>query len=906
MSLPVAVLALALAPLVPPQESRAVFDAPLVELNSLNRIEHLIEFDGTPGYEALSWWWQDETKSGIDVRAWDIDPTQGFSLLWEFGLTNPGGTSTSYMHLVPVNLNGGGTDDLIVINYQTIRVHLRKGHGAPELVQTLLAADDVLIAFATDPDADGDDDLIVIDRTGSVQLFENGGAAAGWAYTAAGPPLYLGAGVWNHARLGELTGDEIPDLLYVRTDAIVIQPIAADLTFPPETAFPLTASLLNAHPIVGDIDSDGDEDGIIFYRGPNPSYTPFYIVLRRDGPSAFSQEALAMGGPATDLVDLDGDGDLDGACCGGGGGGPPPPKPSLRAWENRHGSTFELCHNDGSGAFTVASELRGLGAARLAGAVDVDFDGDVDLVAGRVVYYAPGPIETGFEAVINSNELGHGLLTDCDADGDPDVAFAMDEVGRSDGTLHVDSAIPTLAPPANGIVFKGPGYPGDFDGDGDLDLLVAKWKSGTFRRMRLLKNAGGGHLIDAGDASDPGVSFSKTGNAYLFPAYAWPIDWDADGDLDLFTWGWPGNSDTSYWANDGAGYFVEAVPVAGLQFYIPHGFADFNGDTITDLLAVAGDDARNVTVFLGDGNGGASYGPLFPSLIQPFGASGSIAIDDFDNDGDPDLVLSDQDDDFVGDFLLMQNDGLAGFNPIVLEPPGPTNGDTIGRAIVADVNADGWSDVIVSVLDTGLQSSAILLRNPDGVLFQPMFEQVIRPYDVGDIDGDGDVDLADGSIAKSYETADRLVANRLREGTDMGARIQVGSGVPGAAGVVPTLGATGPFRPGERLTLLLTGAAPGVTGRLVIRQAGTGTGSSSGGGMPSFGAVSHGAQVIPLTTSGTTSDPIASGLWSLHRRIQPAEAGRTLVLQVELDDPAAAGGEATSQLLYVHVGEELN
>ena len=65
-----------------------------------------------------------------------------------------------------------------------------------------------------------------------------------------------------------------------------------------------------------------------------------YAMLRRVGASAFSAEVVVPGGPATHLVDLDGDGDLDGACCGGSGNAGP---------VNNAPAAFEISLNDGSG-----------------------------------------------------------------------------------------------------------------------------------------------------------------------------------------------------------------------------------------------------------------------------------------------------------------------------------------------------------------------------------------------------------------------------------------------------------------------------------------------------------------------------------------------------------------------------
>ena len=61
------------------------------------------------------------------------------------------------------------------------------------------------------------------------------------------------------------------------------------------------------------------------------------------------------------------------------------------------------------------------------------------------------------------------------------------------------------APP--GTFWQMEGYRGDFDGDGDTDLIVAHQDPYSFLGMRLFKNTGGGAFVDGGYALPAGTGF---------------------------------------------------------------------------------------------------------------------------------------------------------------------------------------------------------------------------------------------------------------------------------------------------------------------------------------------------------------------------------------------------------------
>ena len=896
-----------LAPLAPAQESRALFDAPVIELGSRDRIEALFEYDGTPGYEAASFWWTDNTFDFIALHAWDIDPQTGFELLWEMIVpetnTNVGG-SLGIAALVPAAVKGPGRDDLILVTSTTMRVYLKQdgpvGAGAPVLSQTMNFAYYIYETYALDVDGDGDDDLVTRDWSDLLRLYENRGEEQGWYEE--NPNFLIMQGTAGKLRVGELTGDATPDLVFVRTDAVVIQPLAPDFSFLPEVAFPLSSWTYNGIATIGDIDGDGDED-VVAFAPQNGTYS----VLRNVGASRYVLGPEAIGGPATYLVDLDGDGDLDGACCAGGGYASP------YAWWNVKGAVFELCHNDGTGAFTPSFQMSGLGAERLAAAADIDFDGDVDLVAGRVVYYAPGPIEGPFEIALADGEHQGRLLRDWDADGDPDLRAGYEEVRRSDGTGDFEPMTPEMnAPAVSGLTFQGPGYAGDYDGDGDDDLIVAKFQNGTFLGMGLLANTGGGQLVDMGDASDPGVSFSKTGESTIDPRGGWSVDIDMDGDEDLITWAPQASSPNgTLWINDGTGTFQPSVNY-DMTGKWPQGSGKFDANGQRDLIVTSqAGSGNNLSVDLLNGDG--SLAQTVDLNARVHGELGSIAIGDFDDDGDTDLVVCDQSSNQIARTVMFQNDGAASFLEIDLGVEGPERNQRDGLVIRADVNGDGWSDLIVSPLAQAKTGAAILLRNPDGVMFQPPVLQVIRPYQARDLDGDGDPDLVDGQFDDDDTIDDRIVKNRRVEGASSGWRLQVGSGVAGTGSFTPTLGVKmfGGYSRGDGIKYKLTGTAPGVTGRLLITEvpavAAASTYAVTGtpaGTLPSDRALTKNfTRVIDLVTSGDPSDPPGTGEWHQRHLIGYGVAGRTFLHWVEIDDPAAPNGMARTNDLYVRYAD---
>ena len=186
----------------------------------------------------------------------------------------------------------------------------------------------------------------------------------------------------------------------------------------------------------------------------------------------------------------------------------------------------------------------------------------------------------------------------------------------------------------------------DFDGDGAEDLFV-----GDGVRSILYRNDGHGHFTDvterAGLASSGVAGIPATGVA------AGDVDGDGYPDLAVTDAFGP----TRLFRNRGDGTFVEITASSGVVTPVPTrslAFADVDGDGNLDLFVCGtGDyygqmpdppfdanDGRRNFLFLGDGKGRFRDVSAAWGVAKPTRWSLSCLFADFDGDGRPDLVVT--------------------------------------------------------------------------------------------------------------------------------------------------------------------------------------------------------------------------------------------------------------------------
>jgi hypothetical protein len=217
--------------------------------------------------------------------------------------------------------------------------------------------------------------------------------------------------------------------------------------------------------------------------------------------------------------------------------------------------------------------------------------------------------------------------------------------------------------------------------------------------------------------------------------------------------------------------------------------ADFDGDGNTDLASVTSDLSGIMVLSLGDGTGAFPFRGTFSEKGR---RPNSIAAGDFDSDGRPDIVIANGVS-VEGDVTVYLNHDLAFDQRIpVYWSSGSATGNT--SVAVADFNADGKLDVAST--STEFKTVNIALGDGAGTFSN------LKSFNCGgqspahvvarDFNGDGKPDLA--------------VANSLGVGNNVSILLGDGTGNFGAAtayaaGQAPTFIAPGDFNSDNKLDL---------------------------------------------------------------------------------------------------------
>jgi hypothetical protein len=342
-----------------------------------------------------------------------------------------------------------------------------------------------------------------------------------------------------------------------------------------------------------------------------------------------------------------------------------------------------LYHNDGNGTFTDVTARSGATGPRFGTSIawgDIDGDGSLDLF---IAQYADDR---------KDKTLFCGDRTTGERDYCPPILYdgTLSVLYRNNGNgtfrdVTVQAGLGKAVGKALGAIFV------DIDRDGKPDLYVANDEVMNF----LFHNAGGGQFEDITITS--GTGFGLEGN----PQGSMGVDaGDLDGD------GWPDivvanfESETNeYYRNLGSGVFEDLSLSSGFGAptlpYVKFGLnlLDVENDGDLDAFMANGHIfdrprrqgaalAQKPMLVWNDGTGRFRSIPCGLAFERAL-VGRSSAVADFDNDGDPDIAVSNS----AGPLLLLRNDGEHGHWLGVELVGRKSNRQGVGARLVAETRA---------------------------------------------------------------------------------------------------------------------------------------------------------------------------------------------------------------------------
>jgi len=351
----------------------------------------------------------------------------------------------------------------------------------------------------------------------------------------------------------------------------------------------------------------------------------------------------------------------------------------------------------------------------------------------------------------------------------------------------------------------------DYDGDGDEDLFVGGVEDNPFK---VFGNNGDGTFTDVTAAS--GLSSIERENN-ISSAFG---DYDHDGDLDLLVSHWtfsigelPSGSTQHLWRNDGDGTFSDVseetfvgdslIESPGSDFTFTPNFADIDNDADLDLLVVSDNGTSQVLLNNGDQGGGLyTFSNVTDETVITDEAGMGASVADFDNDGDLDWFVSSISEEGsttrTGN-RLYENTGNGIFSDITTDA-GVRTGYWGWASCAADFNNDGLLDIF-HVNGISMGASAVYLDDPSRLFIangDGTFTEYSEPLGLvdhkqgrgvvcfdGDQDGDIDIFIANnGDTPSLFRNDGGNSLNYLNVRLDsiapntsaIGARVYVSSG----------------------------------------------------------------------------------------------------------------------------------
>lgn len=527
-------------------------------------------------------------------------------------------------HVALGNFNSDTNVDIAVANYsqQTVSVLSGNGNGtfAAPVSYTITSEYATAVAVA-DFDEDGKSDLAATNQNSAWLLLNNGDGTFATAvqYQAGSSP--------RHVAVGDFNGDGDVDVATVNSvnDASILFG-NGDGTLDPAIYYGAGSGA--SFVATGDLNAGTGLDLVVV----NTSSNDISIVLNNGNGTFTARRNFGLGaGNNVTVGDFNGDGFRD------------------TATTNQQVVTVHL--GDGSGQLGDGVNYNA-GTTPIAAAAG-DFNGDArnDLAVANAndTIHILIANNTGFDNAVPifvGGSIAQIVVSDLNLDGRNDLALA--NYGNDNVTVLLGNGNGTFAAPVNYATGENPNgiAAGDFNNDNRTDLATADYSDDTI--SILLGNGNGAFGAPASFATGSNPSSGQTG-----PAMVAVADFDGDGNSDLVANGTSG--DLQVLLGNGNGTFDSAVSYIADNASIwltSLTTGDFNTDGKADV-------AVGALILLGNGDG--TLADALAGQASGVNIYAYPATADFNEDGRPDLALSDG----IADVVILLNASTCPMIPAV-------------------------------------------------------------------------------------------------------------------------------------------------------------------------------------------------------------------------------------------------
>lgn len=557
-----------------------------------------------------------------------------------------------------------------------------------------------------DIDSDGDLDIVYNRSTSSsssyyIELLRNNGDG-----TFAPPELIKTSPVVQRFTLTDISGDNLPDLVYETQSAVVYYQQNSDGTFPAAptenmgyTFNTMSSGIMNQGNVVGgDIDGDGDTDIVHIYE--NGAFR--YIRWFRNDDNVFANSQILIDAPSGNgsssndyftlrLADLDNDGKID------------------IITQNSFTNSITWYKNLGEATFDSAQVISD------------------SVMNNRDVFIADINGDNNLD-VVTADPSNHLIKWFDNTNGNAS-SFEERSIDNYVGGAFLASV-------------------GDIDGDGVKDALIAS--NYVIGKLVWYRNTDG-----LGDFSELPKIINTSLESYNS---ALLVDFNNDGYEDIVASSrnssWEGVPNRIVWLeNDGQGNFSNEQEINTSESCVLIA-EDIDNDGDKDIIAYLTSSSSNSTGIMVLKNNGNGFDPPL-TFTYPTKNIQSIRAVDMDYDGDLDFLI------YLGVstathpkgmYWLENTDGQGDFS--VIHPVNLPNVSS-KHFEIGDFNNDGLTDIIYTYTSsiTVPTQLRVVTINTDGtlstpiILHQPVTAMAFGFVKLVDLDGDGDLD-----ILAEYET----------------------------------------------------------------------------------------------------------------------------------------------------------